>query len=167
MERRETRLSRLLNFLHIRQAREEAGKDALANDTFQQLHELVERQGVLRFTMSKGLSFDSKPIPHKDLVLRGDETNQRYIVSVIPDGKDSTLEIADFRIQEGIERVLAFRGTSCELALKVQKNGPMRVYEPGQTELSREEQIAFLDEIARAQVDLEVTQELSKKELTL
>lgn len=163
---RQSKLNCLLNFLHIRQARKEGGRVVLANDTLQQLHELVESQGVLRFTMSRGLSFESKPIPHKDLVLKGEETDQRYVVSIIPDGKESTLEIADFRVQEGIERVLAFRGTSCELALKVQKNGAMRVYEPGQTELSKDEQVAFLDEVAKAQVDLEATQELSKRNLT-
>ena len=166
VERRETKLVRLFRLFHMSRAKKEKASDSLANSTLQRLYELVETQGVLRFTLSKGLSIDSKPVLHKDLVLKTDETNKRYIISVIPDGKDSTLGIADFRVQEGIERALLFRGASCEVALKVQKNGPIRVYELGQTELSQEEQVAFLNEVAKAQVDLETTQELSKKDLT-
>lgn len=132
-----------------------------------ELYKLTGQEGVVRFTLSRGLSLRSIPITHTDLVMRStDQSDKMYIISSGGNRRQKSLQIADFRVQEGVERVMFFKGTSFAGSVKAKKSGSIREYQGRQSELSREEQVAFLNEITRAQVDEEATQELSKKDLT-
>lgn len=157
----------ILNMKELGQVIEHFRRSKIDRRLLLGLYKLTGQEGVVRFTLSKGLSLRSVPIAHTDLVMRStDQPDKMYIISSQGNRRQKSLQIADFKVQEGVERVMFFKGTSFASSVKARKSGPIREYQGGQIELSREEQVAFLNEITRAQVDEEATQKLLEKVLT-
>ena len=131
-------------------------RDRLTDSVLPRLYRLVQEHGVERFSFTKGFAVDTKVIPHADSVLKSvDDPDKKYAVTVVSEDKGLSLQIADYKVVTGTERTIVFDGNSFRESHKCQRNGPITIYEGGSLELSEEEQIAFLKEVAGAQSDLE------------
>lgn len=133
-------------------------------DTLSNLHSLVEKHGIMRFNLTKGFSLDrdNEIIAHRDIVAASEE-GKLYVISAYAGHSNSTLQIADYKIQEGIQRTLLFRDNLPKKSLKFEKDGLLiRYCADG---LTSEQQAAFLNEVSKAKVDVEATKELGRKRL--
>jgi len=148
---------------------QESAVDQAAREILPRLSQLIKDQGVTRFTLSRGLSPDTVPITHTDIVMRaedesqrlGAENKQQYLVSLLV-GPTERIQIADFKVQEGIERAMLFEGNDFKGSAKCKKVGSTRTYEHGQVKLSKEEVVKFLNEVNRAKFDPEATRNLPR-----
>jgi hypothetical protein len=136
-----------------------------ADSPVEKLYLLAMKEGVQRFSFTKGLSLDknNKIITHKDAVVVS-EDGKLYVISAMKDENRQTVQIADYKVKEGIQRTLLFINNIPDSSLKTEKEGILTHY--FSDGLSLEEQTSLMDEVSVVKVDTQATKELGKKDLT-
>lgn len=130
----------------------------LAGSKLLNLYKFIEQFGKNRVSALNLPASTSKTlIEHRDLVLVG--TNRKmYILSLHRDEDKRSLMIADFRTKGGITRTMFFDGTTFQDSIKRERTGTSKQAQSSQ--LSKEEQLTFLNELKGLLVNVKATQEL-------
>lgn len=152
-----------LGFLirQVKERTEERRVDKLVRSSFLRLCELIQKEGVQSITVSLHLH---EVMSHRDLVLKAGGSDKRYIAILSSGVSDSSLQIADFKVQNGNERAMVLTERTGNIFIdntaKNQKVGHLRIYTSGQTQMGTTERMEFLREVNQAEVDQVATQEL-------